>query len=75
MDQIPDAPWIREAENNGVPPHEEPPVCPVCECSCKTIWKDKWNQVVGCNVCMESRDAFEWWEEEVESRKPGWVDA
>ena len=74
MEQIPDAPYIREAERWGMPPYEEPPNCPVCGCSCNTVFMDKWNNVVGCDTCMTEKDAWEWWEDEKEANKPDWLD-
>ena len=68
MSKLPDAPWIQDAENNGLPFDEEPPVCPVCGCSCREVYKDKFNTVCGCNICMEIQDAWEWMDEQREEK-------
>ena len=56
---IDDAPWIRDAEINGM--DDPPPVkCPVCGAECATIYKDINDDVVGCDICMNWQDADEW---------------
>ena len=50
MEQVPDAPWIREAENDGMPPFD-PPVCPICGEECETIYADMTGDVFGCDRC------------------------
>ena len=61
MEQIPDAPWIREAERDGMPPYDEPPdpICPVCGEECETIYTNDGNPV-GCNECLTLWEASEW---------------
>ena len=67
MADIPDAPWIRECEATGhstygywnSPPPEREPVCPVCGESCDTFYRDKAGDVVGCENCVTSYDAWE----------------
>ena len=61
--QIPDAPWIRDAELNGVP-EDDPVHCPICGEECDTIIYDRYGEIVGCNQCIRERDAYEWAEEE-----------
>ncbi len=63
MRTIPDAPWIREAEMNGMPPCETVK-CPCCEEECETIYADQYGNVFACNKCLQSADAWEWLEEE-----------
>ena len=47
MEQIPDAPWIRDAELNGYP--SDPPVeCPCCGEECNTIYADQYGNVFAC---------------------------
>ena len=56
---IPDAPWIREAERDGMP-HPDPVYCPVCRERCETIYKkDPW-LVIGCENCVRRIDAQDW---------------
>ena len=72
MEQIPDAPWIRKAERDGV---GDPPVhCPCCEEECTTIYRDKWGNVFACDKCIEEQDAWEWEEEERLASRPDWVE-
>lgn len=71
--QIPDAPWIREAERDGMP--SPPPVyCPVCGEECNTIFMDRDREVFACDVCIREMDAGEWQEEERLADRPDWVD-
>lgn len=62
MTDIPDAPWIRDAEINGVP-DSDPVICPVCDEECEDIYLDRNGDVCGCEHCMRIRDAWEWMEE------------
>lgn len=60
MEQLPDAPWIRDAELNGVP--EDPPViCPVCGAECEEIYETReYGEVLGCDKCILIREAYDW---------------
>lgn len=61
MEQLPDAPWIRDAELNGVGPAEDPPKCPVCGEECEEIYETKeYGEVLGCDRCILIRDAWDW---------------
>lgn len=73
MEQIPDAPWIREAEMYGYP-DDEPVHCPVCGEDCSTIYSDKYGNVFACDQCLCSTDAWEWAEDEREASRPDWAD-
>lgn len=65
MNQIPDAPWIREAETYGVPPYDEPDTrCPVCGQDCETIYTDQAGNALGCDMCILRCDAAEWNDEQ-----------
>lgn len=66
-----DDPIIRSMERTGYPPghkyHE--PICPVCGSECNTVYKAD-GEIVGCDVCLTSHDAWEedecmrrWYEE------------
>jgi len=49
--RIPDAPWIRKAENDGIP--DPPPVfCPVCLEEAEFFYLDVNHDVVGCDCCV-----------------------
>lgn len=61
MEQIPDAPWIRDAELNGVGPEDPPVKCPVCGEECEEIYETKeYGEVLGCDRCILIRDAWDW---------------
>ena len=57
MKQIPDAPWIRDAERNGIEIHEY--FCPECGEACDTIYiRDGY--AVGCDNCITAIDAWDY---------------
>ena len=60
MLQIPDAPWIREAELYG-PPTAPEVCCPVCGRECNEIYVYKDSDAVGCEHCVKSWDAYDWY--------------
>ena len=68
MTQIPDAPWIREAETKGVDDYE-PVFCPVCDEECETIYRDKFGEVFGCENCITTQESYEWAEAQRESER------
>lgn len=58
---IADAPWIRNAEMYGV---DDGPVieCPICGSEhCEEIVLDENDNVLGCNLCTRTKDAYEWY--------------
>jgi hypothetical protein len=59
MEQLPDAPWIRDAEQNGID-DADPVKCPVCGDECDTIYMDKYGEVFGCEQCITKTDAWFW---------------
>ena len=73
MEQIPDAPYIREAERYGMPPYDVPQ-CPVCGHECNSIFMDYSGNVFGCENCIRERDSYEWRDEETEASRPDWAD-
>lgn len=68
LTNLPDAPWIRDAELNG-PPEPDPVYCPVCGEDCSEIYFDKCGNVVGCDYCISRQDAGEWAAEEAEKAR------
>lgn len=69
MQDLPDAPWIRDVEMYGMPPYDDDPdpICPVCGKECETIYLDDGCiNVVGCDNCIRTMDAYDWFEEQKE---------
>ena len=59
MEQIPDAPWIVDAEKNGYP--EDEVRCPMCDAVCESIYTDRMGwKALGCEKCIRERDAWDW---------------
>lgn len=40
------------------------PACPVCGEECVVVYRDRFGEYVGCNVCIEEKDACEWMEDQ-----------
>ena len=61
-EQIPDHPVIRNMEWTGYPDGKEPeyPRCPVCGEECEIIYRDKYLDVVGCDECISTVDAWDY---------------
>lgn len=60
---IPDAPWIRDAEQNGVGGEEDMWYCPVCGAECPDYiytvnLRGGGEDPVGCSECL---NAYEGW--------------
>ena len=72
MQDLQDAPWIRDAELNGMP-SADPVFCPVCGEECETLYLAGGTDPVGCENCIEERDAYEWTEEHKEV--PEWTES
>ena len=59
MTDIPDAPWIRDAETNGMP--DTPDVyCPVCNEENPEYFFVSDGDVIGCSQCVERIDPWDW---------------
>ncbi len=58
---IPDHPVIQNMERTGYPDGKEPayPHCPVCGEECETVYIDRTGDCVGCDICMNTKDAWE----------------
>lgn len=70
MEQLPDAPYIQEAERYGLPPYDEPPKCPCCGENANTIYMDQYGNVFACDMCLREQDAYDWEMEEREMSRP-----
>lgn len=59
---LPDAPWIREAEKYGPPMAEEISFrCPVCGADePEDFVFDRDGDICGCSECTRRRDAYEY---------------
>ena len=60
--ELPDAPWIREAEIFGPPGDEEITYsCPVCGADePEDFYFDRGGDICGCSECMKRKDAYEY---------------
>lgn len=58
---IPDHPTIKNCENTGYPDGREPqePMCPRCGKCCETIYYGPYGDIIGCDNCVASRDAWD----------------
>ena len=58
---IPDHPVIQNMERTGYPDGKEPtyPRCPICGAECESIYKNSDRDIVGCDVCVGTEDAWE----------------
>lgn len=61
METCPDAPWIRDAEQNGID-DADPVKCPWCGEECDYIYEDGDGYFYGCNKCVKKHDAYDWFE-------------
>ena len=49
-------------------PYEPPmPCCPVCGEETDTFFRDRFNSIIGCDMCVDSVDAYDWVEENGET--------
>lgn len=64
MTMIPDDPRIRDAEMNGYPA-DDPVICPCCgEEAEKFFFYNGGTDILGCDNCIDIRDAWEVKQEE-----------
>lgn len=61
MELIPDAPDIKACMFMGYSgwDRKSPPICPVCGEECDTLYRDNFGNIVGCDNCITSSDAWE----------------
>lgn len=58
---MPDAPWIRDAETNGVGSDLPDEVyCPVCGKEAERFYLSPDGDVIACNCCVKVMDAIDW---------------
>ncbi len=60
LDREPENPIVSAMERTGYPDGKEPeyPKCPVCREECETVYRDSYGTYVGCDVCLEEKDAW-----------------
>lgn len=58
--------WRDIPERPLEPPENDMPRCPVCGEETEIIFIDKYGDVVGCEECVTTRNAYEWQEEQDE---------
>lgn len=51
------------------PEPKQYPVCPLCDAECQTIYHSCDGDILGCEHCVSSVDAWEWQAEMEESEK------
>lgn len=58
---IGDPPDIANTLATGYPSRKKAvwPRCPVCGENCDTMYLDWYGKYIGCNVCVDKRDAWE----------------
>ena len=54
-----DAPWIREAEINGMPEGCSV-LCPVCGSEADTFYNGPDGEIFACDRCLKSVDAYDY---------------
>ncbi|PKM61675.1 MAG: hypothetical protein CVU99_02635 [Firmicutes bacterium HGW-Firmicutes-4] len=52
------------------PPVPDYPVCPLCDVECQTIYYSCDGDILGCEHCVSSVDAWEWQAEEDKNAGP-----
>ena len=55
MQNIPDAPWIRDAELNGMEDAPEP-TCPICYGHPEYAYYDQAGNLLGCDLCVSRKN-------------------
>ena len=59
MMDIADAPWIRDAELNGMPESKDV-YCPICNEENPEWFYVQSREIVGCSCCIDRYDPWEW---------------
>ena len=52
-------PIVERIERTGYGFEEESPVCPCCGEECDKIFVVSYGEIVGCEYCIEERDAWQ----------------
>lgn len=65
MNDLPDAPWVRDAELNGMPQADDF-VCPICGAEAPDEFYLIGGDVVGCSECVQRVDGWDYASEHME---------
>jgi len=59
--QLPDHPVIRNLQATGYPDgiYPEIPHCPICDEECDTVYTNLYGEIVGCDECIGTANAWE----------------
>ncbi len=59
--QLEDHPVIANMERTGYPDEKEPdyPHCPICGAECDSVYINKDVEVIGCEGCVRTKNAWE----------------
>lgn len=61
LNDLPDAPWIREAELYGAPGYDDEPIyCPVCGAEDPEDFIIADGDVIGCECCTKRVNAWDY---------------
>lgn len=60
MIDLPDAPWIRDAEINGMP-EDRTIYCPMCGAESPDQFIIQEGEVIGCECCTKRVSAYGWY--------------
>lgn len=64
MNDLPDAPWVRDAELNGMP-FTPQPGCPVCGWDePEEFYINEYHEIIGCDHCVKAVEAYDYRTEE-----------
>ena len=63
---VPDHPVVANLLRTGYPDGRAPReyCCPVCGAECQTIYTDSTRAAVGCDVCLDAMEAWDYFDEE-----------
>lgn len=45
------------------PPEQTMPICPECGEECECLYRDRTGQIVGCENCIDTLDAYDYFDD------------